>query len=262
MPHPLGARANVAVALALAALSSIGAQSAPSAQRALRSADLYLLHDVRDPQLSPDGAWVAYAVSSIDSAKDKSDSDIWMTSWDGTQTVRVTSSPESESSPRWSPDGRYLAFLSGRQEGKGAQLWLLDRRGGEAQRVSQLRGGISDFVWSPDAKHIALVVDEETDSVARRDTADKKTPKPIVIDRYQFKRDIEGYLGTKHSHLALFDLATRQAENITNGLHDDGSPSWSPDGKAIAFVRSAMSEPGHVGEPDIYVMDARTGATP
>src|SRR5438309_259574 len=109
------------------------------AKRPLRSNDLYHLKDVRDPELSPDGAWVAYTVTTVDSAKDKSDNDIWMTSWDGATTIRVTSSPESESSPRWSPDGRYLAFLSGRQEGKGAQVWLLDRRGGEAQRVTQLK---------------------------------------------------------------------------------------------------------------------------
>ena len=233
------------------------------AKRPLRSGDLYRIRDVRDPQISPDGGWVAYSVTTVDSAKDKSDSDVWMTSWDGATTLRVTSSPESESAPRWSPDERYLAFLSGRQEGKGAQVWLLDRRGGEAQRITQIRGGISEFAWSPDSKRLVLVVDEETDSIARKDTAERKTPKPIVVNRYNFKRDVAGYLGTKRSHLTLFELESKKAETLTNTLDDDGSPSWSPDGRRIAFVRRAgVSEPGSAADDDVFVIDARAGATP
>src|SRR5262249_32196545 len=140
------------------------------AKRPLRSGDLYHLRDVRDPQISPDGAWISYTVTTVDSAKDKSDNDVWMTSWDGATTIRVTSSPESEGNARWSPDGRYLAFVSGRQESKGGQVWLLDRRGGEAQRLTQVKGGVSGYSWSPDSKRLLLVVEEETDSVARKDT--------------------------------------------------------------------------------------------
>lgn len=255
-----------AVALLLAASSALlllpSAPVAAQTKRLLRSGDLYRLKDVRDPELSPDGDWVAYTVTTVDSAKDKSDNDIWMTSWDGATTIRITSSPESESTPRWSPDGRYLAFLSGRQEGKGAQVWLLDRRGGEAQRVTQLRGGVSEFAWSPDSRRLVLVVDEETDSIARKDTAEHKTPKPIVIDRYNFKRDVAGYLGTKRSHLSLFDIDTKKVEILTAGLEDDGSPSWSPDGRTIAFVRGPVAEPDRARDDDIYVIDARAGATP
>jgi len=246
--------------LALVALFSPAVLA--QARRPLRSNDLYHLKDVRDPQLSPDGGWVAYTVTTVDSAKDKSDNDIWMTSWDGATTIHVTSSPESESTPRWSPDGRYLAFLSGRQEGKGAQIWLLDRRGGEAQRVTQLKGGVSEFAWSPDSKRMALVVDEETDSIARKDTAEHKTPKPIVIDRYNFKRDVAGYLGSKRSHLSLFDVETKKTITLTSTLEDDESPSWSPDGRTIAFVRGPVAEPDRSRDNDIYVIEAREGATP
>jgi dipeptidyl aminopeptidase/acylaminoacyl peptidase len=251
------------IVLAVAAAVSLSpALALGQSKRPLLSSDLYHLKDVRDPQISPDGGWVAYTVSSVDSAKDKSDNDVWMTSWDGATTLRLTSSPESESSPRWSPDGRYLAFLSGRQEGKGAQVWLLDRRGGEAQRITQLRGGVSEFAWSPDSKRLLLVVDEETDSIARKDTAEHKTPKPIVINRYNFKRDIIGYLGTKRSHLSLFDVETRKSQTLTSGVDDDDSPSWSPDGRFVAFVRGPVSEPERVGDDDIYLIEARAGATP
>jgi dipeptidyl aminopeptidase/acylaminoacyl peptidase len=231
------------------------------AKRPLRTSDIYALKSVGDPQLSPDGGWVAYTVTTADSAKDKSDTDVWMTSWDGTQTIRVTSSPESESSPRFSPDGRWLAFVSGRQEGKGGQVWLLDRRGGEAQRLTMIKGGVSDFVWSPDARRLVLVLDEETDSIARKDTAEHKTPKPIVIDRYNFKRDIDGYLGSKRTHLALFDVALKKLDTLTSERYDDDNPSWSPDGGRIAFTREQPPEPGKARDADVYVIDARRGAT-
>lgn len=253
-------RFRVLVILACTCVAgAAGAQS--TGPRPLRASDIYRIKSVNDPQISPDGQWIAYSVSTADSTKDKSDTDVWMTSWDGETTIRLTSTPEPESTPRWSPDNRYLAFSSGRQEGKGGQIWLLDRRGGEAQRLTMLKGGASDFAWSPDAKRLVLVLDEETDSVARKDTAEHKTPKPIVIDRYHFKRDITGYLGSKRTHLALFDVATKKLDTLTNGLTEDDLPSWSPDGARIAFVRTAVAEPGKSRDSNIWVVDAKAGAS-
>jgi dipeptidyl aminopeptidase/acylaminoacyl peptidase len=254
------AHALAVVLLAGATAATAAPAAAQAVRRPLRASDIYHLRSVADPQLSPDGAWVAYTVTTADSAKDKSDSDVWMTSWDGAQSIRLTSSPDGESTPRWSPDNRYLAFVSGRQEGKGGQVWLLDRRGGEAQRLTTLKGGIEEFAWSPDSKRLVLVLEQETDSVARKDTAEKKTPKPIVIDRYNFKRDVAGYLGTKRTHLALFEIATKKLDTLTSERHDDGSPSWSPDGQRIAFVREALAEPGRARDSDLFVLDARRGA--
>ena len=158
-------------------------------------ADLEALREVTDPQLSPDGKWVAYAVSAVDTVRDEDDTDIWMTSWDGARSVRLTHSQADEHAPRWSADGHYLAFLSDRDDPhESDQLWLLDRTGGEAERVTDLPGGVSDYAWSPDGARLALIVkDPDPDSTVKGDTL-KKTPKPIVIDRFKFKEDETGYL--------------------------------------------------------------------
>jgi len=243
---------------ALAAPPGVRGQAVPAqagARRPVVATDIYRLRSVRDPQLSPEGGWVAYTVSTIDSVKDRSESDIWMTSWDGAQTIRVTSTPGSESSPRWSPDGRWLAFLSSRQGGEGAQVWLLDRRGGEAQRITTIKDGVSDLTWSPDATRLALVGSIGMDSAA----GDTSRPHPIVIDRYAFKRDREGYLTRSHTHLFLLDVASRRVDTLTRGDADEDLPAWSPDGARLAFVRTAEPAPGAGDNPDVWVMEARAG---
>ena len=106
---PLGVFMTRFLVLALLglALGAPAGLSQPAAKRPLNLDDLARLRTLGDPQLSPDGKWVAYTVATVDAEKDKRDTDLWMTSWDGTRHVRLTSSPESsESEPRWSPDGR------------------------------------------------------------------------------------------------------------------------------------------------------------
>src|SRR6266496_401486 len=115
------------------------------APRLVTVTDLFRLRELADPQLSPDGAWVAYTVTGADSAEDKQPGAVWMTSWDGTRTLRLTNSKQGESAPRWSPDGRWLAFLSSRDDDH-TQLWLLDRRGGEGRKLTTLSSDVDDYV--------------------------------------------------------------------------------------------------------------------
>ncbi len=227
--------------------------------------DVYRLRQVADPQISPDGQWVAYTVSAADTAEDKIDSDVWMASWDGVRNVRLTSSPAGEHAPRWSPDGRYLAFLSDRDDKREVdQVWLLDRTGGEANRVTDFPGGVSDYTWSPDSKRLALIAaDPDPDSTATAaDSASKTTPKPIVINRFQFKEDETGYLDSRRDHLYLFDLAQKKADMLTPGEHSEVWPSWSPDGRSIAFVSKRRDDFDRTNNWDLYVVDARLGSMP
>ncbi len=228
------------------------------AKRPIRPADLYRLPSVSDPQPSPDGKWVSYTLTTIDSIKDSRNADIWMISWDGTQDIQLTSSPDGESRARWSPDGKYLSFVSSRQESKGSQVWLMDRRGGEGKRLTEIKGGVNDYSWSPDSKKLLLTL---TDPDAE-DTGKVKTTKPYVISRYQYKQDVEGYRYKKtHTHLYLFDLTTKKLDTLTRGGYDEGGAVWSPDGSAIAFVSNRTEDPDKNENTDIYVIDARPGAT-
>lgn len=253
--------------LALALLAPL----TPTAQskRALTLADHSRLAAVADPQRSPDGQWVAYTVTTIDEEKDKRDSNVWMVRWDGSERVQLTSSPDGESSPRWSPDGKYLSFLASRgtedEKKRGGQVWLLNRAGGEAQKLTDVKGGVSDYAWSPDSTRLVFVIEDEDpdDEPEKKEGWKRKTPPPIVIDRYHFKQDRQGYLKRIYRHIGVFDIATKTATTITSGQVDDGSPSWSPDGTQIAFIsKRAHPDPDRTSNEDLWVVDARAGAEP
>ncbi len=250
----------------VALLLFFAAPSLAQGKRPLTVDDLYNLREVRDPQRSPEGDWVAYTVTRAIKDTDKNDTDLWMVSWDGRQQIQLTSTPESESTPRWSPDGKYLAFVSSRQGATDGQVWLLNRAGGEAAKITDVKGGVSDYAWSPDSSRLVLVVkDPDPRDAGDKDREKKegppKTLKPIVVDRYHFKADIRGYLRGERSHLYLFDLASKKAEPLTTGGFDDDSPAWSPDGKQIAFIREhGEGDVDKAPNKDLFAIDARAGA--
>ncbi|MEJ1960524.1 MAG: S9 family peptidase [Gammaproteobacteria bacterium] len=237
-----------------------GAFAADAARRNFAVEDLSQVRAVFDPALSPDGEWVAYTVRTTDVSKDRRVQHIWMTSWDGKQSMQVTQSSDSEHSPGFSPDGASLSFLSGRGEKDGPDaFWLLDRHGGDARQITRFKGDVLDYDWSPDGTKIVLVALDDPPP-AGDSTAEDRTPPPIVIDRYYFKEDQTGYLDSRHTHLYLLDVASGEIQALTEGHFSEAYPSWSPDGTQIAFLSKRGADPDRDNMNGIYVMSARPGA--
>jgi dipeptidyl aminopeptidase/acylaminoacyl peptidase len=223
--------------------------------------DLTAFRQVSEPRISPDGEWVAYTVTMVDTAQDKKISHLWMASWDGRNSRQLTFGKEGEENPRWSPDGKWLAFVSSRGvEDEAAQVWLMNRSGGEAERITDFKGGVKDFAWSPDSKRLALIVADEDPDRAKSEK-DKKTPKPIVIDRFQFKQDVAGYLLNLREHLYVLDLASRKSEILTPGNYYETMPAWSADSSQIAFVSKRIPEFDRSSNYDLFAVEAKPGST-
>ena len=219
-------------------------ESQPKTPRAITIDDFFQIRDVSQPEISPDGQWIAYAVRTRTLKEDKNEQRLWMISTHGGDAIPMTSDAVSSGHARWSPDGKCLSFLSEREGGK-SQVWLLDRRGGEAVRLTDTVQGVDDFEWSPDSARLVLVLrdpkPEDIEAARNRERPAPatpprpRTPAPLVIDRLQFKRDTVGYLDRRRTHLYLFSVSAKTTTQITSGDFDDSEPAWSPDGKSLAF---------------------------
>ena len=244
------------------------AAATPGGKRVLALSDMYRVRSVGNLQIAPDGEWILYTVSQLDSVRDRSESDLYLARWDGTRTLRLTYSPESEGSPRFSPDGKYISYTTSRgvtPSSRGAQVFLLDRSGGEAQKLTDVNGGVSGYEWSPDGKRLILSVQDPDPDRNRPPAADTTRPRPaspIVVERYHFKEDGEGYLGNRRRHLFLFDIESKKIDQLTTGKFSETNPSWSPDGQWVAFVSERGTDPDKENDSNIYVVEARVTAQP
>ena len=249
-------------------LSLLNATAQTSAPRPITVDDQFQIRDVTDAQITADGKWVAYVVATQSLKDDKTDSRIWMIPTTGSEPIPLTAEDVSSEHPRWSPDGKFLAFTSKRGDNKSSQVYLLNRMGGEGQRLTETVQDVDDFAWSADSKRLVLVLrdpsPDELDEAAAKNKSDSgdskekpKTPHPIVVDRYEYKADEIGYLDRRRAHLYVFDIATKTMTQVTSGDYDDAEPAWSPDGKSLAFSSNrSQPDPDRTYDSNIWVVAA------
>ena len=248
--------------------------------RSITIEDLYQVKFLGRPRISPDGRRVAFVVTTIDDKKHAYRSSIWMVPTEGGEVKRFTMGPSNSHSPSWSPDGRWLAFVSEREgevagkdgkeqkkQGKGkAQVWLIPADGGEARQLTFMQHGASDPVWSPDSKRLICSAavgpaDEETEE-------GEPLPKVRVIDRLWYRLDGVGFIHERRRHLFLIDIEGIESgvggervepEQLTDGDWDDGDVAWSPDGTRIAFTSNRREDRWRFFNPDVYTLSINDG---
>jgi dipeptidyl aminopeptidase/acylaminoacyl peptidase len=248
--------------LGMAAAPAIAQQT-----RGITPEDYFAFEFLSDPHISPDGKLVAYVVTKVDRAQNRRNSAIWMVAADGSRAPwQFTTSPQSATSPRWSPDGRSLAFLSSRpaaaagaQEQPRPQVYALSLEGGEAQRVTNLKNGVSVFQWSPDGSRL-VVVSRIGPSDSRPESKDGSDVRHYKDTKYKFNDT--GWFDDRRTHLWVVDVKSGAARQITEGADwNDSDPRWSPDGTKIAFVSNRTGKEFEDNRnTDVWVISAEGGA--
>jgi len=302
-PPRRGAVATIAIAITAAlaffaaAPAARPADSTPPAKRPIAETDLFRFVWVADPQISPDGRAVAFVRVTVDAKREGYDTAIWLVPADGGAPPRPLTAGRHDSAPRWSPDGRRLAFLrapekEGSKEGPAPkdagsqpQIFLLSLEGGEARALTSLTGGAAPPVWSPDGRTIAFTNGANEEDLARAEKGRepeegkaKAAPKAPgeeaehesdvrVIARAAYRENGEGYVdAARPSHLWTVavppgdDAPPAVPKQVTRGRFEEEKPAWSADGARLYFVSRRVAEPYY--EPqrqDLYAVPAAGG---
>lgn len=202
-------------------------------------------------QPSPDGKHVVYTVTSAVMAADKSEylTQIFLATSDGRDTIQMTYGDKSSSNPKWSPDGRWIAFTSSRA-GK-ANLYRIRANGGEAEQISDVKGGIGTFDWSPDGTHIAYTQPDPPTDEEEKETKGKDDAR-FVDERLKMSRlwvmPVEKDAAGK-----------REPRKLTAGDYSVSDFNWSPDGKKIAFSHTKTAKTNDFTTADISTVEVATG---
>jgi dipeptidyl aminopeptidase/acylaminoacyl peptidase len=219
--------------------------------------DLYRIAWTGECDLSPDGRRVAVVVTRLDRETDAVTSAIWVLDADGQSVPRqFTAGVKRDSAPRWSPDGRWLAFLSERGEEK-PQLYVMPADGGEARPLTKLPFGAGTPAWSPDSTQVAFAARTGTPP-----DPDPKKAKPYRrVTSLKYRLNGEGFTYDRRRHLFVVPIAGPEPRQVTGGDWDDLSPSWSPDGREIAFACARHEDREYDTLSDIWAVPA-TGGPP
>jgi dipeptidyl aminopeptidase/acylaminoacyl peptidase len=235
-------------------------------KRAFTIEDLYRVKSISDVHFSPDGKTIVYTVSTPDLPRAKRTTQVWLMDADGHNARQVTSGDKSSSSPVFSPDGRWLAFISSRDGS--ANLYVMPVTGGEARRVTNISTGVSDPVWSPDGKRLAFSSDVypecNGDDACNKRVADAWSNGPLkahMADTLLYRHWTDWKDGTR-THVFLADADSGNVRDLTPGDHDSpsfqlGGPvqyDFSPDGKEFVYVSNHDKNPESSTNNDLWLI--------
>jgi dipeptidyl aminopeptidase/acylaminoacyl peptidase len=225
----------------------------------MEPSDLTALRAPGTPTLSPDGRNAVVSVRHPDLETDEYVAHLWLVPTDGSAPARQLSYGWRDTDPRWSPDGRWLAFVRAerdpatRQVGK-PQLWLLPAGGGEGRRLTDHPLGVAEPVWSPDSSRLAYTA--RVPEPGRYGTDEQVGPEaepPRRITTLAFRIDNLGFYIDRRSHVWVVDIDGGEPVRVTTGDHDHSGVDWSPDGELLAFVAARHPEAGNDVRSDVWV---------